>query len=85
MERIKNIKKQILALSILGVIVVNLSGCTYVNNKSWDEMTETEKEEARQKFEIEREAIEEEFPDGSAEGKFASYILDKVEYAVNQE
>ncbi len=30
---------------LCGMIAVTVSGCTYVNNKSWDDMTPEEQEE----------------------------------------
>ena len=33
------IKKHLLDLAILGMIAINLSGCTYANNKNWDDLT----------------------------------------------
>lgn len=82
MRLIKNIKKQFLALAILGMIAINLSGCVYANNKSWDDLTAEEKEEMQQEFESMKVELEEDFPSDSVEGKFTSYILDKVEEGI---
>ena len=81
-ETIKNIKKQFLALAISGMIAINLSGCVYANNKNWDDLTVEEKEELQQEFESMKVELEEDFPSDSTEGKFASYILDKVEEGI---
>ena len=79
MRLIRNIRKQFLALAILGMIAINLSGCTYANNKNWDDLTAEEKEELQQEFESMKVELEEDFPSDSVEGKFTSFILDKVE------
>ncbi len=42
---------------LCGMIAVTVSGCTYVNNKSWDDMTPEEQEEVRQVFEEERKRV----------------------------
>ncbi|MBD5543493.1 MAG: hypothetical protein HDR01_04400 [Lachnospiraceae bacterium] len=79
MSLIKNIKKQFLALAILGMVAINLSGCVYANNKNWNDLTAEGKEELQQEFESMKVELEEDFPSDSADGKFTSYILDKVE------
>ena len=48
----------------------------------WEDMTPAEQEEVRQNFEEERKELEEDFPSDSVEGKFTSYILDKVEEGI---
>lgn len=63
------------------MIAVTVSGCTYVNNKSWDDMTPEEQEEVRQVFEEERKELEED--ENMSDNGFAQYILDKVEEAVD--
>ena len=83
MRLIKNIKKQFLALAVLGMIVISLSGCPYANNKNWDDLTAGEKEELQQEFESIKVELEEDFPSDSVEGKFTSYILDKVEEGIS--
>ncbi len=79
------IKKQFLALAILGMIAINLSGCTYANNKNWDDLTAEEKEELQQEFENIKVELEEDLPSDGVEGKFTSYILDKVEEGIFRE
>ncbi|MCI8266478.1 MAG: hypothetical protein K1W27_10155 [Lachnospiraceae bacterium] len=66
---------------LCGMIAVTVSGCTYVNNKSWDDMTPEEQEEVRQVFEEERKELEED--ENMSDNGFAQYILDKVEEAVD--
>ena len=66
---------------LCGMIAVTVSGCTYVNNKSWDDMTPEEQEEVRQVFEEERKELEED--ENMSDNDFAQYILDKVEEAVD--
>lgn len=66
---------------LCGMIAVTVSGCTYVNNKSWDDMTPEEQEEVRQVFEEERKELEED--ENVSDNGFAQYILDKVEKAVD--
>lgn len=66
---------------LCGMIAVTVSGCTYVNNKSWDDMTPEEQEEVRQVFEEERKELEED--ENMSDNGFAQYILDKVEKAVD--
>lgn len=83
MRLIKNIKKQFLALAVLGMIVISFSGFTYANNKNWDDLTAGEKEELQQEFESIKVELEEDFPSDSVEGKFTSYILDKVEEGIS--
>lgn len=60
---------------LCGMIAVTVSGCTYVNNKSWDDMTPEEQEEVRQVFEEERKELEED--ENMSDNGFAQYILDK--------
>lgn len=79
------IKKHLLDLAILGMIAINLSGCTYANNKNWDDLTAEEKEELQQEFESIKVELEEDLPSDSVEGKFTSYILDKVEEGIFRE
>ncbi len=66
---------------LCGMIAVTVSGCTYVNNKSWDDMTPEEQEEVRQVFEEERKELEED--ENMSDNGFAQYILDKVEEAAD--
>ncbi len=66
---------------LCGMIAVTVSGCTYVNNKSWDDMTPEEQEEVRQVFEEERKELEED--ENMSDNGFAQYILDKMEEAVD--
>jgi len=79
-ERIKNLIFNVLLLS---TVAMTISGCTYVNNKSWDDMTPEEREEVRQVFEEERKELEEN--EGFSDNNFAQYILDKVEEAIEIE
>ena len=80
---IGRIKKLIFNVFWLSTIAMTISGCTYVNNKSWDDMTPEEREEVRQVFEKERKELEEN-EDFSEKG-FAQFILDKVEEAIEIE
>ena len=78
MERTGRISKLFLIILLFSMIAITMS----VNNKSWDDMTPEEQEEVRQNFEEERKELEEDFPSDSVEGKFTSYILDKVEEGI---
>ena len=80
---IGRIKKLIFNVFLLSTIAMTISGCTYVNNKSWDDMTPEEREEVRQVFEEERKELEEN--EGFSDNSFAQYILDKVEEAIEIE
>lgn len=80
MERTGKISKLFLTILLFSMIVMTMNGCTYVNNKNWDDMTPAEQEEVRQNFEEEREELEEEFSDDG----FVQYILDKVEQAIEE-
>lgn len=82
MKRI--VQKLFLVILLIGMIAMTMSGCAYVNNKNWDDLTPGEQEEVRQNFEEVREELEEDFPSDSVEGKFTSYILDKVEQAIEK-
>lgn len=73
-----------LAILLVGTIAMMMSGCAYVNNQNWNDLTAGEQEEVRQNFEEMREELEQAFPVDSAEGKFTSYILDKVEHAIEK-
>lgn len=73
------------AILACGVITVTASGCSYVNNRDWDDLSAEEQEEVRQAFREERRELEEEFSDDSAEYRFSQYILDKVEKGLEQE
>ncbi|MDE7184168.1 MAG: hypothetical protein K2O40_06780 [Lachnospiraceae bacterium] len=68
---------------IFGILTMSMSGCTYVNNKSWDDMTPEEQEEVRQVFEEERKVLEE--GEDFSEDAFAQYILNQVEQAIESE
>lgn len=68
---------------IFGVMAMTLSGCTYANNKSWDDMTPEEQEEVREIFEEHRNELEKE--EDFSEDMFAQYILDQVEKAIEIE
>ena len=78
MERTGRISKLYLIILLFSMIAITMSGCVYVNNKNWDDMTPEE----RQNFEEERKELEEDFSSDSVEGKFTSYILDKVEEGI---
>ncbi len=80
---IERIKKLIFNVLLLSTVAMTISGCTYVNNKSWDDMTPEEREEVRQVFEEERKELEEN--EGFSDNNFAQYILDKVEEAIEIE
>ena len=80
---IERIKKLIFNVLLLSTVAMTISGCTYVNNKSWDDMTPEEREEVRQVFEEERKELEEK--EGFSDNSFAQYILDKVEEAIEIE
>lgn len=43
---------------IFGVMAMTLGGCTYANNKSWDDMTPEEQEEVREIFEEHQKELE---------------------------
>ena len=68
---------------IFGVVAMTLSGCTYANNKNWDDMTPEEQEEVREIFEEHRNELEKE--EDFSEDMFAQYILDQVEKAIEIE
>ena len=78
---IERIKKLIFNVLLLSTVAMTISGCTYVNNKSWDDMTPEEREEVRQVFEEERKELEED--ENMSDNGFAQYILDKMEEAVD--
>lgn len=80
MGRIGKVQKLFLVILLLGIIAVTVSGCAYVNNENWDDMTPEEQEEVRQNFGEERRELEEDF----SEDGFAQYILDKVEQAMEE-
>ena len=68
---------------IFGVMAMTLGGCTYANNKSWDDMTPARLEEVREIFEEHRNELEKE--EDFSEDMFAQYILDQVEKAIEIE
>ena len=61
MERTGRISKLYLIILLFSMIAITMSGCVYVNNKNWDDMTPEEQEEVRQNFEEERKELEEDF------------------------
>lgn len=73
-------KKLFLAVLLPGLIAMTMSGCVYVNNRKWDDMTPAEQEEVRRTFEEERKELEEDFSDD----RFSQFILDKVEQAIEE-
>lgn len=81
MERTGRILKLFLIILLFSMIAITMSGCVYVNNKDWDDMTPEEQEEVRQVFEEERKELEED--ENMSDNGFAQYILDKVEEAVD--
>lgn len=81
MERTGRISKLFLIILLFSMIAITMSGCVYVNNKDWDDMTPEEQEEVRQVFEEERKELEED--ENMSDNGFAQYILDKVEEAVD--
>ena len=82
MERTGRTSKLFLIILLLSMTAMTMSGCVYVNNRDWDDMTPEEQEEVRQNFEEERRELEEDFPSDRAAGRFTSYILDKVEEGI---
>lgn len=81
MERTGRISKLFLIILLFSMIAITMSGCVYVNNKDWDDMTPEEQEEVRQVFEEERKELEED--ENMSDNGFAQYILDKMEEAVD--
>lgn len=81
MERTGRTSKLFLIILLFSMIAITMSGCVYVNNKDWDDMTPEEQEEVRQVFEEERKELEED--ENMSDNGFAQYILDKVEEAVD--
>ena len=45
MERTGRISKLYLIILLFSMIAITMSGCVYVNNKNWDDMTPEEQEE----------------------------------------
>ncbi len=84
MERKGKISKLFLTILLFSMIAMTMNGCTYVNNKNWDDMTPAEQEEVRQNFEEERKELEGESSDDSFSQHFSQYILDKVEQAIEE-
>ena len=83
MERTGRTSKLFLIILLLSMTAMTMSGCVYVNNRDWDDMIPEEQEEVRQNFEEERRELEEDFPSDRAAGRYASYILDKVEEGID--
>ena len=81
-KKIKNFFTIILSLSI---IIITTSGCAYVNNKNWNEMSPEEQEEVRQEFNNEKREFEASYSGNSLEDDFSRYILDKVEQAIEND
>ena len=51
MKRTGRISKLYLIILLFSMNAITMSGCVYVNNKNWDDMTPEEQEEVRQNFE----------------------------------
>lgn len=86
MGLIKNIKKMLPLVLMLGAVAMTMSGCVYANNKSWHDMTPEERQEVRQEFENDKKHdLEADFPGNRLEEQFSQYILDRVEQALQNE
>ncbi len=85
MKLTKKIKKMFIINLALTIIIATMSGCAYVNNKNWHDMTPEEQEEVRQEFNDEKRELEESYSDNSLEDGFSQYILDKVEQAIKND
>lgn len=86
MGLIKNIKKMLPLVLMLGAVAMTMSGCVYANNKSWHDMTAEERQEVRQEFENDKKHdLEADFSGNRLEEQFSQYILDRVEQALQNE
>lgn len=85
MKLTKKIKKMVPITLAFSMMIVTMSGCTYVNNKSWNDMTPEEQEEVRQAFDEAKSDLEANDLGNSLEDDFARYILNKVEQALEND
>lgn len=73
-------------IAVVLLIILTLAfaaGCTYAQNKSWSDMTEAEKAEARAEFREIRSELEEEFAEDSPGGRLSATVLNWVDAALN--
>ena len=81
----QKIKRALAAAALSALTAVSFTGCVYVRNQSWDDLTPEEQWEALSSFERERDELEEEWaksPD-SAGSKLERAILDLVGRALH--
>lgn len=76
--------KKFLLITSLGMIMLTMGGgCVYSNNKGWNDMTSEEKQDVRQNFEEIESDLRQDFASDDIGDKFASFILDTVEQAID--
>ena len=76
MRRIEKMKRLVPVICLFSMIAMTLSGCAYVNNRNWDDMTPEEQEEVRQVFEEERIDLEEDFSGDGPEEEFVEFFIE---------
>ena len=67
------------------ILVLGITGCTHVGNKSWSDMTDEERVEARGEFQKIRKELAEEFSKDSLEYRISNIILNGVEERMEEE
>ena len=77
------LNKKFLLITSLGMIMLTMGGCVYSNNKGWNDMTSEEKQDVRQNFEEIESDLRQDFASDDIGDKFASFILDTVEQAID--
>lgn len=75
--------KKFLLITSLGMIMLTMGGCVYSNNKGWNDMTSEEKKDVQQNFEEIESDLRQDFASDDIGDKFASFILDTVEQAID--
>ena len=75
--------KKFLLITSLGMIMLTMGGCVYSNNKGWNDMTSEEKQDVRQNFEEIESDLRQDCASDDIGDKFASFILDTVEQAID--
>ena len=83
MKLSKKFKNILLYISMLSIIVVTTSGCVYLNNKGWDDMTSEEQEEVKQAYEDAKNDLEEEFSGDEPENEFVKEFINKAEQKID--
>lgn len=75
--------KRFFLIVIIICTTAALNGCAYANNKGWEDMTAQEKQEVQQAFKEIKDDLGKDYSDDGMTDKYATYIINKVEQAID--